>query len=159
MGDIERLLNKIVELKKGIDAIFVSELGRGLLLECSSTKQGRESQLIQKLMGADGSGGPAFAEIGVFGALQRGMDAFGKETGHGNLKFTVLQFGEMGNDETKGTVVVYTYHLEDMSLIIGFVNTRRDEDKFANLVFRCEQYVNDVWKLVEKEYKKSYKED
>ncbi|EDN70607.1 hypothetical protein BGP_0973 [Beggiatoa sp. PS] len=154
MNEIEILLNKIVELKKGIDAIFVSDLRQGLLLECSSTKQGREPKLIQKLRGPDGSGGPAFAEIGVFGALQRGMDAFGNETGHSNLKFTVLQLGEIGNNEAKGTVVVYTYHLEDMSLIIGFVNTRREEDKFANLVFRCEQYVNDVWELVKKEYKK-----
>ncbi len=145
-----QLLDDIVKAKKWIDAIFISELGTGMLLEGSKTLDGRDPKLIEALMGAQGSGGLAFANTGIFHALQRMMDAFGHETGHGKLSSTILQFGDIKN--FKGILVVYVYHLQQMSLAIGFVSTRQEGDTLAGMVIHCESNIKNVLKEVENKY-------
>ena len=147
---LQTLLDGIVDAKKGIDAAFVSDLGSGFLLKGSQTLNGRNPQLIQSLMGDAGSGGPAFANTGVFMALQQMMDAFGGETGFGNLSSTILQFGEIKS--FNGILVIYVYRLKSMSLAIGFVNSKHDGDILANVVFHCEKNIKDVLKEVYEEY-------
>jgi hypothetical protein len=153
MPDIQELLDRPVDAKNGIDAIFVSNLDMGFLLESSKTEKGRDPDLIRTLRGPDGNGGEAFAETGVFQALQRRMDAFGQATKHGNLELTILQFGEIGQDDYKGILVLYVYRLPSMSIAIGFVNTKHDGDNLAITVLRAKQNIKPIWELVETKYK------
>jgi len=148
---IEDFLNRIVEAKNGIDAIFVSELSMGFLLECSQTQNGREPELTKTLRGPDGNGGEAFAHTGVFQSLQRQMDAFGQATGYGNLELSILQFGEIG-DDYKGILVLYVYRLSDMLIAIGFLNTRTEGDNLAVTVLRARQHIKPILELVKQKY-------
>jgi hypothetical protein len=144
------LLDDIVDERRGIDAAFVSDLSSGFPLESSTTPNGRDPKLINALIGT-GSGGPAFAQMGVFQAIQRMMDRFGQETGHGDLNSTILQFG--GDNETyKGILVVYVCRLKKMSLAIGFVNTKQTGDSLASMVFFCESHIKDILAEVEQKY-------
>ncbi len=149
---LQVLLDDIVEAKNGIDAIFVSNLDMGFLLESSKTENGREPKLIKTLRGPDGNGGDAFAETGVFQSLQKRMDAFGRETGHGNLELSILQFGDTGQNDYKGILVLYVYRLPGMSIAIGFVNTKNDGDNLAITVLRARNNIKQIWDLVEKKY-------
>jgi len=153
MPDIQELLDRPVDAKNGIDAIFVSNLDMGFLLESSKTENGRDPDLIKTLRGPDGGGGDAFAETGVFQSLQRRMDAFGRATGHGNLELSILQFGEIGQEYYKGILVLYVYRLPSMSIAIGFVNTRHDGDNLAITALRARKNIEQIWKLVEEKYK------
>jgi hypothetical protein len=153
MDELEKLLNEIVKTGKGIDAIFVSELKKGFLLDSSKTEEGRIPELVKKLGGQAGAGGSAMTQMNVLQALERKMRNFGQETGLGELKLTILQLGKEGEDEAiNGTVVAYTSIFGGIPIVIGFVNASPQEENLGDIVFYCEQRIKKVRELVEKKY-------
>ncbi|MEK8019513.1 MAG: hypothetical protein VSS75_021785 [Candidatus Parabeggiatoa sp.] len=152
MDEIEVLLNEIVEARKGIDAIFVSELKQGFLLDSSKTEKGRHPDLVKKLGGQAGAGGSAMTHMSVLQSFQRRISDFGDETGLGELKLTILQLGEKGDDVIKGTLVAYISHFKGMPIVIAFVNASPQDDNLGNIVFYCEQHIKNVRKLVGNKY-------
>jgi len=132
------LLDNIVETNNGIDAAFVYDLNNGFLLYGSSTDKGRDSILVEKLSGENGTGGEALTHMGIFGDMQKEMDVFGKKIGHNALKFTILQF-------EKGIVFLYIYlPKKDTPIAIGFVNVSKPGDTLGKMVYFCDTNIGNV---------------
>jgi len=143
-NDLTSVLNKLVEQDYGIDAVFVLELKNNFSLGASSTGNGRYPDLVNKLggKGAGGAGGKGVTYMSVLQNLKRQMDFFGQETEISDLKYAILQFGE-------GTVFAYIYLPKNTPIAICFVNKKSEGDALGNMVFFCEENVDEVWEIVE----------
>jgi hypothetical protein len=151
--ELQELLDRLVDAKDGIDAIFVSELIKGFLLDSSKTEEGRIPDFFKEVGGQAAAGGSAMTYMNVLQAIERRIGYFGQETGLGDLKITILQFGKEGEDEgINGTVVAYTSLFGGMPIVIGFVNASPQEENLGEIVFYCEQHIKEVRKLVENKY-------
>ncbi|RKZ70264.1 MAG: hypothetical protein DRR19_33480 [Candidatus Parabeggiatoa sp. nov. 1] len=146
-NQLTNLLNQLVENKDGIDAVFVVELGNNFLLGASSTKEGRVPELVDKLggKGGAGAGGKGVTYMSVLQSLKRQMDKFGEEAEISDLQYAILQFG-------KGTVFAYIYHSKNTPLAICFVNKKHEGDALGNMVYFCEENIEEVRTLVKQAF-------
>jgi O-acetyl-ADP-ribose deacetylase (regulator of RNase III) len=143
--ELDELLNNIVETKKGIDAVFVIDLGTGFLLHTSTTDRGRNPMLVEILAGRDNINGEALLSFSSLHGFKRAMDNFGKTSECGKFKSAIVQL-------TKGIVNVYVENFKTLPLAIGFVNTRHKEDSLARFIFFCERYIGDIMKKLRQLY-------